>query len=161
MVTTSRFPGLESHHQAAAQFQAGVAGEKGLLHGCQHALINQAIAGNRQITLMAMPCPRAAILPRPTGRTTIQIDQVKLTPVTVLIIRKKAGQNALSIRTLLQALKATNPQIRIGVGLGGNGTNPGADVRHGGSNSQMTGGNRHAEATVAGITGQDRKSHGS
>ena len=64
---------------------------------------------------MAMPCPRAAILPRPTGRTTVQIDQVKLTPVTVLIIRKKAGQNALGIRTLLQALKATNPQIRIGV----------------------------------------------
>ena len=82
---------------------------------------------------MAMPCPRAAILPRPTGRATVQIDQVKLTPVTVLIIRKKAGQNALGIRTLLQALKATNPQIRIGVGLGGDGTNPGADVGDGGS----------------------------
>ena len=161
MVTTSRFPGLESHHQAAAQFQAGVAGEKGLLHGCQHALIHQAIAGNRQITLMAMPCPRAAILPRPTGRATVQIDQVKLTPVTVLIIRKKAGQNALGIRTQLQALKATNPQIRIGVSLGGDGTHPGADVRHGGSNGQMTGGNGHAETTVAGITGQDRKGHGS
>ena len=110
---------------------------------------------------MAMPCPRAAILPRPTSRTTVQIDQVKLTPVTVLIIRKKAGQNALGIRTLLQALKATNPQIRIGVGLGGDSTNPGADVRHGGSNGQMTGGHSHTKATVAGITGQDRKSHGS
>ena len=129
MVTTSRFPGLESHHQAAAQFQAGVAGEKGLFHGCQHALIHQAIAGNRQITVMTMPCPRAAILPRPTGRATVQIDQVKLTTVTVLIICKKAGQNALSIRTLLQALKATNPQIRIGMGLGCDSTNPSADVR--------------------------------
>ena len=109
MVTTSRFPGLESHHQTAAQFHAGVAGEKGLFHGCQHALIHQAIASNRQITLMEMPCPRAAILPRPTGRATVPINQVKLTPVTVLIISKKAGQNALSIRTLLQALKATNP----------------------------------------------------
>ena len=161
MVTTSRFPSLQSHHQAAAKFQAGVAGEKDLLNGCQNALIHQAIAGNRQTTLMAMACPRAAILPRPTGRATVQIDQVKLSPVTVLIIRKKAGQNTLGIRTLLQALKTTNPQIRIGVGLGGDGTNPGADVGHGGSNSQMTGGNRHAEATVAGITGQDRKSHGS
>ena len=108
MVTTSRFPGLESHHQTAAQFQAGVAGEKGLLHGCQHALIHQTIASNRLITLMAMPCPRAAILPRPTGRATVQIDQVKLTPVTVLIIGKQAGQNALGIRTLLQALQATD-----------------------------------------------------
>ena len=161
MVTTSRFPGLESHHQAAAQFQAGVAGEKGLLHGYQHALIHQAIAGNRQITLMAMPCPRAASLPRPTGRTTVQIDQVKLTPVTVLIIRKKAGENALGIRTLLQALKATNPQIRIGVSLGGDGTNPGADVRHGGSNGQMTSGHSNTKATVAGVPGQDRKGHGS
>ena len=110
---------------------------------------------------MAMPCPRAAILPRPTGRTTVQIDQVKLTPVTVLIIRKKAGQNALSIRTLLQALKTTNPQIRIGMSLGGDSTNPGADVRHGGSNGQMTGGNSHAKAPVAGVPGQDRKGHGS
>ena len=159
MVTTSRFPGLESHHQAATQFQAGVAGEKGLLHGCQNALIHQAIAGNRQITLMAMPCPRAAILPRPTGRTTVKIDQVKLTPVTVLIIGKQAGQNALGIRTLLQALKATDPQIRIGMSLRGDSTNPGADVRHRGSNSQMTGGNRHAEATVAGVPSQDRKGH--
>ena len=161
MVTPRRFPGLERHHQATAQFQAGVAGEKGLLHGCQHALIYQAIAGNREITPMAMPCPRAAILPRPTSRTTVQIDQMKLTPVTVLIIRKKAGQNALGIRTLLQALKATNPPIRIGVGLGGDGTNPGADVGHGGANGQMTGGNGHTKATGAGITGQDRKSHGS
>ena len=161
MVTASRFPGLESHHQAAAQFQAGVAGEKDLLHGCQHAIIHQAIARNRQITVMTMPCPRAAILPRPTGRATVQIDQVKLTPVTVLIICKKAGQNALSIRTLLQALKATNPQIRIGVGLGGDGTNPGADVGHGGSNSKMTSGNGHAKATVAGVPGHDRKGHGS
>ena len=161
MVTTSRVPGLESHHQAAAQFQAGVAGEKGLLHGYQHALIHQAIAGNRQITLMAMPCPRAAILPRPTGRATVQIDQVKLTPVSVLIIGKQAGQNALGIRTLLQALKATNPQIRIGVGLSGDGTNPGADVRHGGSNGQMTSGHSNTKATVAGVPGQDRKGHGS
>ena len=161
MVTTSRFPGLESHHQAAAQFQAGVAGEKGLLHGYQHVLIHQAIAGNRQITLMAMPCPRAATLPRPTGRATVQIDQVKLTPVTVLIICKKAGQNALSIRTLLQALKATNPQIRIGMGLGGDSTNTRADVGHSGSNGQMTGGHGHAETTVTGIPGQDRKGHGS
>ena len=161
MVTAGGFPGLQRNHQAAAQFQAGVAGEKGLLHGYQHALIHQAIAGNRQITLMAMPCPRAAILPRPTGRTTVQIDQVKLTPITVLIIRKKAGQNALGIRTLLQALKATNPQIRIGVSLGGDGTNPGADVRHGGSNGQMTGGHSNTKATVAGVPGQDRKGHGS
>ena len=161
MVTAGRFTGLQSHHQASAQFQAGVAGEKGLLHGYQHALIHQAIAGNRQITLMAMPCPRAAILPRPTGRTTVKIDQVKLTPVTVLIIRKKAGQNALGIRTLLQALKATDPQIRIGMSLSGDSTNAGADVRHRGSNSQMTGGHSHAETTIAGIPGQDRKGHGS
>jgi len=161
MVTAGRFPGLESHHQAAAQFQAGVTGEKGLLHRRQHALIRQAIASNGHVTLMAMPCPRAAILPRPTGRATVQIDQVKLTPVTVLIIRKKAGQNALGIRTLLQALKTTNPQIRIGVGLGGDGTNPGADVGHGGSDSQMTSGDGHAKATVAGVPGQDRKGHGS
>ena len=110
---------------------------------------------------MAMPCPRAAILPRPTGRATVQVDQVKLTPVSVLVIRKKAGQNALGIGTLLQALKATNPQIRIGVGLGGDSTNPGADVRHGGSNGQMTGGHSHTKATVAGVPGQDRKGHGS
>ena len=84
---------------------------------------------------MAMPCPRAAILPRPTGRTTVQIDQVKLTPVTVLIIGEKAGQNAVCIRTLLQALKATDPQIWIGMSLSGDSTNPGADVGHGGSNS--------------------------
>ena len=110
---------------------------------------------------MAMPCPRPAILPRPTGRATVKINQVKLTPITVLIISKKAGQNALGIRTLLQALKTTNPQIRIGVGLGGDSTNPGADVRHGGSNGQMTGGNSHAKTTVAGVSGQDRKGHGS
>ena len=161
MVTTSRFPGLESHHQAAAQFQAGVAGEKGLLHGCQHALIHQAITGNRQITLMAMPCPRAAILSRPTGRATVQVDQVKLTPVSVLVIRQQAGQNALGIGTLLKALKTTNPQIRIGVGLGGDGTYTGADVGHGGSNGQVTGGNSHAKAAVAGVSSQDRKGHGS
>ena len=155
MVTTSRFPGLESHHQTAAQFQAGVAGEKGLLHGYQHALIHQAIAGNRQITLMAMPCPRAAILSRPTGRATVQVDQVKLTPVSVLVIRQQAGQNALGIGTLLKALKTTNPQIRIGVGLGGDGTNPRADVGHGGSNGQMTGGHSHAKATVIRVSGQD------
>jgi hypothetical protein len=101
VITASRFPGLKSHHQAAAQFQAGVAGEKGLLHRRQHGLIHQAIASNGQVTLMAMPCPRAAILPRPTGRATVQVNQVKLTPVTVLIIGKQAGQNALSIRTLL------------------------------------------------------------
>ena len=105
---------------------------------------------------MAMPCPRAAILSRPTGRATVQIDQVKLTPVTVLIIGKKAGQNALSIRTLLQALKTTNPQIRIGMSLGGDSTNPGADVRHGGSNGQMTSGYSHAKAAVAGVPGHDR-----
>ena len=110
---------------------------------------------------MTMPCPRAAILPRPTGRATVQIDQVKLTPLTVLIICKKAGQNALSIRTLLQALKATNPQIRIGMGLGGDSTNTRADVGHSGSNCQMTGGHGHAETTVTGIPGQDRKGHGS
>ena len=161
MVTAGRFPSLQSHHQAATQFQAGVAGEEGLFHHLQHALIHQAIAGNGQVTLMAMPCPRAAILSRPTGRTTVQIDEVKLTPVTVLVIRKKAGENALGIRTLLQALKATNPQIRIGVSLGGDGTNPGADVGHGGSNGQMTGGNGHAKAAVAGVSGQDRKGHGS
>ena len=127
----------------------------------RHALIHQAIAGNRQITLMAMPCPRAAILPRPTGRATVEINQVKLSPVTVLIIRKKAGQNALGIRTLLQALKATNPKIGIGMSLSGDSTNPGADVRHSGSNGQMTGGNGNAETTVAGVPGQDRKGHGS
>ena len=161
MVTTSRFPSLQSHHQAAAKFQAGVAGEKDLLHGCQHAIIHQAIARNRQITVMTMPCPRAAILPRPTGRATVQIDQVKLTPVTVLIIRKKAVQNALGIRTLLQALKATNPQIGIGVGLGGDGTYTRANVGHGGSNGQMTSGHSHTKAAVAGVSGQDRKGHGS
>ena len=86
---------------------------------------------------------------------------MKLTPFTVLIIRKKAGQNALGIRTLLQALKTTNPQIRICVGLGGDSTNPGADVGHGGSNGQVTGGNSHAKAAVAGVSSQDRKGHGS
>ena len=110
---------------------------------------------------MAMSCPRAAIMPRPTGRATVQIDQVKLSPVTVLIIREKAGQNTLGIRTLLQALKTTNPQIGIGMGLGGDSTDPRANVGHGGSNSQMTGGHSHAEATVAGIPGQDRKGHDS
>ena len=110
---------------------------------------------------MAMPCPRAAILPRPTGRATVQVDQVKLTTVAMLIIRKKAGQNAPGIGTLLQALKATNPQIGIGVSLGGDSTNPGADVRHGGSNGKMTGGHSHTKATVAGVPGQDRKGHGS
>ena len=155
MITTSRFPSLKSHHQATAQFQAGVAGEEGLLHSRQHGLIRQAIASNGEVTLMAMPCPRAAIRPRPTGRSTIKIDQVKLTPVTVLIIREQAGQNGLSIGTLLQALQATNPQIRIGVGLGGDSTNPGTDVRDGGSNSQMTGGNSNTKTTVAGVPGQD------
>ena len=155
MITACRFPSLKSHHQATAQFQAGVAGEKGLLRRRQDGLVHQAIAGNGQVTLMAMPCPRAAILPRPTGRSTIKIDQVKLTPVTVLIIREQAGQNALSIGTLLQALQATNPQIRIGVGLGGDSTNPRADVGHGGSNGQMTSSNGHAKTTVVGITGQD------
>ena len=161
MVTAGRFPGLQSNHQAAAQFQAGVAREKGLFHRRQHALVHQAIASNRKVTLMAMPCPRPAILSRPTSRATVQIDQVKLTPVTVLIIRQKAGQNALGIRTLLQALKATNPQIRIGVGLSGDSTNPRANVGHGGSNGQMTSRNGHAEATVAGVSSQDRKGHGS
>ena len=155
MVTTSRFPGLESHHQAAAQFQAGVAGEEGLLHSRQHGLVRQAIASNGEVTLMAMPCPRAAILPRPTGRATVQVNQVKLTPITVLIIREKAGQNALSIRTLLQTLQATNPQVRIGVGLGGDSTNPRADMGDGGSNGHMTRSHSHAKATVVGITGQD------
>ena len=86
---------------------------------------------------------------------------MKLSPVTVLIIRQKAGQNALGIRTLLQALKATNPQLRIGMGLGGDSTTPRADVGHSGSNGQMTGGHGHAETTVTGIPGQDRKCHGS
>ena len=110
---------------------------------------------------MAMPCPRPAILPRPTGRATVKINQVKLTPITMLIISKKAGQNTLGIRTLLQALKATNPQIRIGMGLGGDSTNPRADVGHSGSNGQMTGGHGHSETTVTGIPGQDRKGLGS
>ena len=79
----------------------------------------------------------------------------------MLIIRKKAGKNALSIRTLLQTLQATNPQVRIGVGLGGDSTNPRADVGHGGSNGQMTGGHSYAKATVVGVSGQYRKGHGS
>jgi hypothetical protein len=161
MVTTSSFPGLESHHQAAAQFQAGIAGEEGLFHRRQHTLIHQAIASDGDVTLMAMPCPRAAILSRPTGRATVQVDQVKLTPVSVLVIRQQAGQNALGIGTLLKALKTTNPQIRIGVGLGGDGTYTGADVGHGGSNGQVTGGHSHAKAAVAGVSSQDRKGHGS
>jgi hypothetical protein len=86
---------------------------------------------------------------------------MKLTPITMLIIRQKAGQNTLRIRTLLQALKATDPQIGIGVGLRRHSANSGANVGHGGSNGQMTCGNSHAKTAVVGITGQDRKSHGS
>ena len=78
MVTAGRFASLQSQHQAAAQFQARVAGEEGLFHRLQHTLVHQAIAGNGQVTLMAMPRPRAAILSCPTGRATIQVDQVKL-----------------------------------------------------------------------------------
>jgi len=80
---------------------------------------------------MAMSCPRAAILPSPTGRATVQVDQVKLTPVTVLILRQKAGQNTLCIRTLLQAFKAANPQIGIGMSLGRNSTNSRPNVGNG------------------------------
>ena len=161
MVTPSGFSRLQSHHQAATQFQVGVTGEKGLFHRRQHALVHQAIASNRQVTLMTMPCPRTAILSRPTGRATVQVDQMKLTPVAVLIIRQKAGQNTFGIRTLHPARTATKPPIRSGVGLGRDSTYTGADVGHGGSNGQVTGGNSHAKAAVAGVSSQDRKGHSS
>ncbi|EAU75265.1 N-carbamoyl-L-amino acid amidohydrolase [Synechococcus sp. RS9916] len=108
-----------------------------------------------------MPGPRATILTRPTGRATVQVNQVKLTPVTMLIICKEAGQNVVRIRALLQAFKTTNPQVRVGVGLGGDSTNPRADVGHSRSNGQMTRSNGHTKAAIAGITGHDRKGHGS
>ena len=148
-------------HQASTKFPAGIAGEIRLLHRLHNTVVDQTIASDRQVTPMAVPSPSPAILPRPTGRSTIQVDQMKLTPITMLIIRQKAGQNTLRIRTLLQAFKTTDPQIGIGVGLGRHSANSGADVGHGGSNGQMTGGNSHAKAAVAGITGQDRKGHGS
>ena len=122
-----------------------------MLHRHQNTLVNQTIARNRQITLMAMACPGAAILPRPTGRATVQVNQVKLTPVTMRIICQEAGQNVVRIRALLQAFKTTNPQVGVGVSLGGDSTNPRADVGDSGSNGQMARGNGHTKAAIAGV----------
>jgi hypothetical protein len=55
---------------------------------------------------------------------------MKLAPITVWVVDQQTVENRSRINALLQALKTTDTEIRIGVGLGGDSANAGTDVRN-------------------------------
>ena len=108
---------------------------------------------------MAMTGPGLAIRPGPAGGAALKINQMKLATVTMGVIAEQCLKHLVSIRTLLQSLETADPEIRIGVGLGGNSTNAGADMGNRRTHSEMAGGNGNPKAAVGLIAGNDGKGH--
>ena len=79
-----------------------------------------------------MASPRSAVGACPGGGLAAGVDQVKLAPLPLGVVAQKAGFHVVGAQVLFEPLQATDAQIGIGMGLGGHGSNPGADVRHGG-----------------------------
>ena len=104
---------------------------------------------------MAVASPTTTGLTSPTGRATRSINEMKLTLVSVGIIGKQAAQHPIGIGTLFKPFQTTDPEIGIGVCLGGNGADSCADVRNSGPDGEMAGRDSNAEATVGGIPSQD------
>ena len=79
---------------------------------------------------MAMTGPGLAIRSGPAGGAALQINQMKLATVSLVVIAEQCLKDLVGIRTLLQSFKTTDAEIRIGMGLRGDGTNAGADMRN-------------------------------
>ena len=105
--------------------------------------------------MVPMTRPSAALNSSPASSPAIKIDQMELAPIPLGVIKQKAVQHILRIRMLFKTLQSADSQIRIGVGLGCDGTNSRSDVRNSGAHGQVTGRHGNAETTVVGITRQD------
>ena len=82
-----------------------------------------------------MTRPITALWACPTGSAAFGIDQMKLTTITMAVIRQQTLQHLVGISTLFKPLKTTNPQIRIGVSLGSHSPHPRTDMGNSGTNS--------------------------
>ena len=108
---------------------------------------------------MAMTGPGLAIRPGPTGGAALKINQMKLATVAMGVIAEQCLKHLVGIRTLLQSFETTDSEIRIGVGLGGDGTNARADMGNRRAHCKMAGGDSDPKATVGLIAGNDREGH--